>query len=876
MYRTKYVIAGKWVNNENTEDTFPITAENIKILVRDSNYEKENLTKGMLRLMLDKNLMDRLIVFANNASIFLYCEKVRYDQNNQPISSTPVQTDWSGEYTYVASNDINYNKEIDYMGDDAQEKKDVYKQIMLGIFFKEANERNNGTENRVIRETSIQNTVIKSMDTMPLLIEPFDYNNVIDQLAIPPQESLVKFIDFMNQYKVFYETPYRFFIDAKCVYLLSSSGQATECKDEKYSSVYFNVFNLVQTGGFIEGMEEDDTNKRYDVPILVKDTNYSMDKTRSKYMNEIEAIMDPAKKNSILNATELNKQLEEIKKYTEDINKKIKAMIPDLKKISIDIRNIEITTIGATDDVKEALEALNSQVVLAKAEINKVAAPKSGEQDSFDDPSGSTRQQTTPSGGGSGSGSGSSGGQPIPQYFTMNGTRKQQYFDLLTNSLAAAQYQGNEFYKAKDAISKCANTTVESLMHTAYIPSAVNSVSLINVFENKSLLTAFSGSANSFCTTNQQQIGDLFPILGNGQSSQASASAILNAMNEIRNAKVAFMSQCQYATDDGTDFQAIIDAMTPQIQKIQDAIGSAGGGFGQYNGIPDIVGKAIGSVSGEINKINKLTTQVSSILTEFQASWQAVGNKINSNIAGVMKGLSNAGGIVDSLSSLKFGSLEDIFSSINKIKDISQLGRVGLSCFDLKLDGIGKGKSIVKVDNDNYNVLKNIKANIENKDNRIVLNKLDLDAEIFTPNKEYIIHNYDAHGDKDGFFILQRKVEIYIREDKEFNCTTMLEFDKVKTEPKDVAEKAGTTAEQTARARIEQIGQKNVSIDDIIRNGRDIINTVKNNGISIDSIVKATGTAKQIEDSIRKMGSKQGASPSPLGGRDSKDPFILH
>ena len=875
MYRTKYVIAGKWVNNENTEDTFPITAENIKILVRDSNYEKENLTKGMLRLMLDKNFMDKLILLANNASIFLYCEKVLYDQNNQPISSTPIQTDWSGEYTYVASNDINYNKEIDYMGDNSEDKKDVYKQIMLGIFFKEANERNNGTENRVIRETSIQNTVIKSMDSMPLLIEPFDYNNIIDQLAIPPQESLVKFIDFMNQYKVFYETPYRFFIDAKCVYLLSSSGQATESKDEKYSSVYFNVFSLTQTGGFIEGMEDDDTNKRYDVPILVKDTNYTMDKTRSKYMNEIEAIMDPAKENSILNATELNTQLEQIKQYTMDINNKIKAKIPDLKKISVDIRNIEITTIGATDDVKESLDALSTKVEVAKAEINKVATPKAGEQDSFDDPSGSTRKPTTTSGGG-GSGS-SSSGTPAPQYFTMNGTRKQYYFDLLTNSLAAAQYQGNEFYKAKDVVSKCSNTTIESLMHTAYIPSAVNSVSLINVFENKNLLSKFSGSAKSFCSTNQQQIGDLFPILGNGKKSQASASTILNAIKEIRSAKLSFMSQCPNATDDGTDFQSIIDGMTPLIEKIQSAIGSAGGGFDKYNVIPSIVGKVVESVAGEIGNINKLTTQVSNILTEFQASWQAVGNKINSNIAGVMKGLSNAGGIVNSLSSLKFGSLEDIFGSLNKIKDISQLGRVGLSCFDLKLDGSGKGgRSIVKVDNDNYNILKNIKANIENKDNRIVLNKLDLDAEVFTPNKEFIIHNYDAHCDKDGFFILQRKVEIYIREDKEFNCTTMLEFDKIKTEPKDVAEKAGTTAEQTTREKIKQSGQKNVNIKDIIKNGRDIIDTVKKNGISIDSIVKATKTAKQIEESIRKMGSKQGASPSPLGGRDSKDPFIIH
>ena len=164
-------------------------------------------------------------------------------------------------------------------------------------------------------------------------------------------------------------------------------------------------------------------------------------------------------------------------------------------------------------------------------------------------------------------------------------------------------------------------------MHTAYIPSAVNSVSLINVFENKNLLSKFSGSAKSFCSTNQQQIGDLFPILGNGKKSQANASTILNAIKEIR---LSFMSQCPNATDDGTDFQSIIDGMTPLIEKIQSAIGSAGGGFDKYNVIPSIVGKVVESVAGEIGNINKLTTQVSNILTEFQASWQAVGDKINS------------------------------------------------------------------------------------------------------------------------------------------------------------------------------------------------------------------------------------------------------
>jgi hypothetical protein len=111
---------------------------------------------------------------------------------------------------------------------------------------------------------------------------------------------------------------------------------------------------------------------------------------------------------------------------------------------------------------------------------------------------------------------------------------------------------------------------------------------------------------------------------------------------------------------------------------------------------------------------------------------------------------------------------------------------LGIPKIDAKLniggsleDDVAKNK-IVRINNDNPNMVKNMKADLETSSTLLSINKNDLDTSALTINKEYIIKNYDVHSDKDGRFLLARKREIYMREDTSFVMNTILEFKKLK------------------------------------------------------------------------------------------------
>ena len=135
---------------------------------------------------------------------------------------------------------------------------------------------------------------------------------------------------------------------------------------------------------------------------------------------------------------------------------------------------------------------------------------------------------------------------------------------------------------------------------------------------------------------------------------------------------------------------------------------------------------------------------------------------------------------------LNFSDLSNLASNLMKF-DLSEIGTLGLSHFnfDLNLGKIGNklgkivGTKLMKVKNDNPNMLKNLKSEIELSKNQLIIHKFGLDPDVFTPNKEFIIKNYDGHGDKDGKFILTRKVLAFVREGEDFKCNSELFFNKV-------------------------------------------------------------------------------------------------
>lgn len=91
-------------------------------------------------------------------------------------------------------------------------------------------------------------------------------------------------------------------------------------------------------------------------------------------------------------------------------------------------------------------------------------------------------------------------------------------------------------------------------------------------------------------------------------------------------------------------------------------------------------------------------------------------------------------------------------------------------------------RSMIRIPNDNHAIVNNIISDINNSATTIVIQKTDLDSQVLTPNKRYMIDAAETYGVKySGQYLLSRKREIYIREDDTFTMDTILTLNKIAT-----------------------------------------------------------------------------------------------
>ena len=129
--------------------------------------------------------------------------------------------------------------------------------------------------------------------------------------------------------------------------------------------------------------------------------------------------------------------------------------------------------------------------------------------------------------------------------------------------------------------------------------------------------------------------------------------------------------------------------------------------------------------------------------------------------------------------------INQIKSSLDSVQDISSISGSGVTKVNTVLNMGDAGNAsdkqmIVRVKNDNVNMVKNVKAQVELENVKLSVNKNDLDSSVMTINKEYIIKNIDAQSANDGKFLLSRKRELFIRQDTNFVMNTMLDFKRLK------------------------------------------------------------------------------------------------
>lgn len=287
-YKYKYKTELFFVNTaKNKTESISIDYENIKTFTIDHNFESNNMPTIYMTLGLDKALIDKIILNCNS-SLFTFA-LYKIDVLNEDEIESECFRD---KFTYFLPDDVNKNDKLDYDDNNIDETYgSTFKEITIGLM-----SIRNINDNKKAIETTIRNTTMYDavkyllLHMNNVLIEPFNYNDTFSQLIIPSKDSVSKELAYLNDYRVFYKTPYRFYMDFDCTYLLSSSGKGVERNRDKYNNVIIDIREIVDDDANDPGIMINKTTGNYNMVVSYLNTTVYDNTIVNKSKTEIRGI----------------------------------------------------------------------------------------------------------------------------------------------------------------------------------------------------------------------------------------------------------------------------------------------------------------------------------------------------------------------------------------------------------------------------------------------------------------------------------------------------------------------------------------------------------------------------------------------------------
>lgn len=255
--------------------------KNILTMAIDYDYEKKNMPTLLIRVGIDKSIIDHMISNKDN-TIILSITKFK-ESNGIHIRKPVIKS----EFFYFLDNNMSFTDDIDYGNKENKENKDIYKIISLGLIQKDIVLNNKTLINTVYKDTHLLDIICDVFKEKNLVVEPFVNNDDVKSLIVPPMETVTKFLMYLDDRYTFYNTPYRFFYDFNKTYLLSSSGKGVPVRNEKYNSIFIYVDNTITDKSKFDGMKEDSELKAYMINVDAAAINISVDKATTISYNQI-------------------------------------------------------------------------------------------------------------------------------------------------------------------------------------------------------------------------------------------------------------------------------------------------------------------------------------------------------------------------------------------------------------------------------------------------------------------------------------------------------------------------------------------------------------------------------------------------------------
>lgn len=757
-----------------------IDQKNIKSLTIYKEYDKYNMPIATMNLHIDKKFADNIIKNSKTSTMIMAVYKYQLD-NNAAIK----QLYFKHEFSYLTDDDTNKTEDIDYAKTDSkdEDREDVYRILKLGLISKKLVDRNLSPNNATIYKSSMQNIIVDLLNIgEPLLIEPFTETELVEQLIIPPKESLSKTLDYLNTIRVFYNTGYRFFMDLDNIYLVSKSGKATLRNVDKYATIKFNLSDI---GGkeeaILEGFRDDDKTKSYIVDIPTTDIKYGKDNITDKELNGFTAVIDASK-------TVQQSYLKNSRAFGGifGVYQNIMNTMNAIKKVSSSVRQVVKNIHQTTDTIKGNFNQIVEQAKESKSVIDTVATqaeallrelPKTALDGTAEvvGLDGVVRKSDT--------------------------NIKDVLNNIIKHTVVMQTTSTNTVEKSEDKFGKFKEAYTGQIYHIENFGSLVGAISPINFTDNTAQLTKevsklpekreqskihFKESMTDFNTEYTKYI--------------TSNEIIVNSLNDTPD-KLFYVTKKDNTGKAIETHELDLRALKSNLPELVKNLDFSKMKLSDMKGFAEQMKNSLklnANVGDGLKKQIAATREIpkdfsKQILEGANTYVKSLQDTKNIAIANTKNSIINT---TKSLGALK-SNLSSLYQSgstaISGISDMSKVGTNGESMIDVALDltdiveDLGKRK-LIRIPNDNMGLIKNFKHALELKSVYLSLSKQQLDNSIFNMNLKYLINNNTKeHKEDTTDYIMLSKIEVYTNQGERFLATTNMTFAKL---PKSTAENA--------------------------------------------------------------------------------------
>lgn len=813
----QYELTMKWMNRDENnnvidDETINIDNDHIKQITVINDYENTNMPIMYASLMIDKNYIDKIIKNVKTAIIYLEINSMVIDEKDNTNISAKHITPYSGILTYFINQDINYNKDIEYKGDTSDSSKELLKTFTIGMMYEKCIEMNKNTTNITFIDTTPINEIAYFLKEYPLLIEPFDYNTKYSQLIVPPMDSLSKTIDFLNNVKVFYSTTYRFYIEPECIYLMSTSGKGVPKIGDEFDTCFFNVIPIDKSTSIKDGSNEDADNMCYQVDVHVKDTFFKIDTDTSKVYNSLISIIDPSIQSTSRNT---GKGIAGLINKVNDIKDKINKTINDSRSLISDIPRTlssESFLMSASADAigyvidRHGIPSTNNAFVdtIVKNEVayqlrekgytvyecgsmeaplvidNAIAEIENMKKLYIVKTTGGEKHDTK--------------------------TKRKLVVDkLCDDQIKLLKYYKLKILSCKDStkeinnnINDLKNNAIGCLMEMSSSESCFGGVEAENVCDNKESLKNKYNNCKKCAKGVQSSVNNLRENVNKINDLKVKLDQTKRVLSMFRNVYDLYMRATEENKPTVNPFDALISSLTSSAACVNKNSNTIKEGLVKAEASTSATLKMHKSMSNTMQTAISITNRYDNIVRsglEIVNSIKGLKNSIREVrklLTEQYKSMKKIGeAALSKFKQLNFsaGSLNELKTNINLIKDIENIGVLGVKQFEIAFNlngtndkGSLTGVKIIRIPNDNANMARNIKSDQENHSKMITMTKTDVDTSVFTPNKRYVINNYDGHSELNGSFILNKKIDYFLPSGDKFTISTVFDLMKVASE----------------------------------------------------------------------------------------------